>query len=163
MNKLVTSAAVAAAVLLMSTASGANGGDRTAKRIAPAKFAAAVYRHTGGRIVRPGTLVGRVVCVNCRGAAEKKAGFIPHGLNHMTIFTIQNNECGFRDYHAPSAYIKTDIFSTEINSDIRSPERHKKIILYESEIIVSGGAAKLYPLRISSLRTRYRGRPITEE
>ena len=71
MNKLVTSTAVAAAVLLMSTASGANDGDRTAKRIDPAKFAAAVYRHTGGRIVRPGTLVGRVVCVNCRGAVAK--------------------------------------------------------------------------------------------
>jgi hypothetical protein len=50
----------------------AKGGEGAEKRIDPAKFAAAVYKHTGGRVVRPGTLVGRIVCVDCQDGVPKE-------------------------------------------------------------------------------------------
>jgi len=76
MNRLVVCAALAASVLAavaanQGSAAAPKDGDGKAKRIDPAKFAAAVYRHTGGRIVRPGTKTGRIVCVDCRASGDK--------------------------------------------------------------------------------------------
>ena len=38
----------------------------SAKNIDPAKFIAAVYKQTGGRIARPETFKGKLVCINCQ-------------------------------------------------------------------------------------------------
>jgi hypothetical protein len=64
--------AASATILSQAAAPTAKGGDGAEKRIDPARFAAAVYKHTGGRIVRPGTLLGRIVCVDCQDAVPRE-------------------------------------------------------------------------------------------
>ena len=67
-----------------------------------------------------------------RGTSKEESGFISYRLNRVAVITVKHNKGRFGDHNTSSPHIETDIFRSEINTDIRSPEWHKRIILYES-------------------------------
>lgn len=67
MKNLLISMFYTASALLCVGAEAKNAtSNSTATKIDREKFAAAVYRQTGGRIARPETNKGKIVCVNCQ-------------------------------------------------------------------------------------------------
>lgn len=65
-------------------------------------------------------------------AAEEEARLIADGPDGAAVLAVEYDKGRLGNDDAAPPHIEADVFGSEVNADIRSPEWHERIILYAS-------------------------------
>ena len=75
-------------------------------------------------------------------AAQQEPRFVADGTDGVPVLAVENDEGGLGNDDAAPADIEADVFGSEVNADIRSPEWHERIILCESEFFTGRSGSR---------------------